>query len=55
MAAERPNRLVGEKSPYLRQQGHKSVAWWPRDHAALRKAREKNKAIVLSIGYPASI
>ncbi len=46
-----PNRLVAEKSPYLRQHADNPVAWLPWGDEALAKARTEGKPIFLSIGY----
>ncbi len=46
-----PNRLAGEKSPYLLQHAHNPVDWFPWGPAAFEKARRENKPIFLSIGY----
>jgi len=48
---ERPNRLIGEKSPYLLQHAFNPVDWHPWGEEAFRKAEEQNKPIFLSIGY----
>jgi uncharacterized protein YyaL (SSP411 family) len=45
------NRLVREKSPYLRQHAHNPVDWYPWGEEAFKKARDENKPIFLSIGY----
>lgn len=47
------NRLVHETSPYLLQHAHNPVDWYPWDEEALRRAREENRPILLSIGYSA--
>ncbi len=47
------NRLAGESSPYLLQHANNPVDWYPWGEEALRKAREENKPIFLSIGYAA--
>ncbi|MCI0397983.1 MAG: thioredoxin domain-containing protein [Chloroflexi bacterium] len=47
------NRLANETSPYLLQHAGNPVAWYPWGEEALRKAREENKPILLSIGYAA--
>ena len=47
------NRLAGATSPYLLQHAHNPVDWWPWGPEALAEAREKNKPILLSIGYAA--
>ncbi|SFP48076.1 thioredoxin domain-containing protein [Pseudomonas borbori] len=47
------NRLSGESSPYLRQHAENPVDWYPWGEAALRRAREEDKPILLSLGYAA--
>lgn len=49
----RKNRLALETSPYLLQHQHNPVQWYPWGADALRKAREENKPIFLSVGYSA--
>ncbi len=51
--ASKPNRLIGEQSPYLRQHAHNPVDWYPWGEKALAKAKAENKPILLSIGYSA--
>ncbi len=46
-----PNRLAGQKSPYLLQHAHNPVDWYPWGEEAFARARDENKAIFLSIGY----
>ena len=54
MGAQRaPNRLAGERSPYLRQHAHNPVDWHPWGAEALDRARREDKPILLSIGYSA--
>ncbi|MGQ9815233.1 MAG: thioredoxin domain-containing protein [Candidatus Roseilinea sp.] len=48
-----PNQLAHESSPYLLQHANNPVDWHPWGEEALRKAREENKPIFLSIGYAA--
>jgi uncharacterized protein len=48
-----PNRLINETSPYLLQHAHNPVDWFPWGDEALSKAKEENKAILVSIGYAA--
>jgi uncharacterized protein YyaL (SSP411 family) len=48
-----PNRLVHETSPYLRQHAHNPVDWYPWGEEALRRAKELDRPIFLSIGYSA--
>ncbi|MGH7474519.1 MAG: DUF255 domain-containing protein, partial [Candidatus Methylomirabilales bacterium] len=45
------NRLIGETSPYLLQHAHNPVDWYPWGEEALRRAKEENRPILLSIGY----
>jgi uncharacterized protein len=47
----RPNRLIREKSPYLRQHAYNPVDWYPWGDEAFARARRENKPIFLSIGY----
>jgi uncharacterized protein YyaL (SSP411 family) len=47
------NALIRETSPYLRQHAHNPVQWFPWSQEALRKAKEEDKPILLSIGYAA--
>jgi uncharacterized protein YyaL (SSP411 family) len=47
------NALAGETSPYLLQHAHNPVNWYPWSEEALRRAREEDKPILLSIGYSA--
>ncbi len=48
-----PNRLVHETSPYLLQHAYNPVDWYPWGPEALQVAKEKNRPILLSIGYSA--
>ncbi len=48
-----PNRLANESSPYLLQHANNPVDWYPWGEEALRRAKEENKPIFLSIGYAA--
>jgi len=48
-----PNRLSTETSPYLIQHSDDPVNWYPWGEEALRKSRELDKPILLSIGYSA--
>jgi uncharacterized protein YyaL (SSP411 family) len=47
------NRLINETSPYLLQHAHNPVDWYPWGEEALRKARDEDKPILLSVGYSA--
>jgi uncharacterized protein YyaL (SSP411 family) len=46
-----PNRLAGERSPYLLQHADNPVEWYPWGQEAFDRARELDKPIFLSIGY----
>lgn len=48
-----PNHLINELSPYLLQHVNNPVDWHPWGEEALKKARDENKPIFLSIGYAA--
>ncbi len=45
------NRLIKESSPYLQQHAYNPVDWHPWGEEALNKAKEKDKPILVSIGY----
>lgn len=45
------NRLINEKSPYLKQHAENPVDWYPWGQEALTRAKIENKPIFLSIGY----
>src|SRR3954470_21112242 len=47
------NRLANETSPYLLQHKDNPVDWHPWGDEALARAREKDRPILLSIGYSA--
>jgi uncharacterized protein len=47
------NHLINETSPYLLQHAHNPVDWYPWGEAALSRARDEKKPILLSIGYSA--
>lgn len=48
-----PNRLIHESSPYLKQHAHNPVDWYPWGEEALKRSRELDRPIFLSIGYSA--
>lgn len=50
---KRKNHLQDETSPYLLQHVYNPVDWYPWNAAAIAKARQENKPILLSIGYSA--
>ncbi|GAB4302929.1 MAG: thioredoxin domain-containing protein [Myxococcota bacterium] len=45
------NRLKNEKSLYLRQHAHNPLDWYPWGDEALKRAKNEQKPIFLSIGY----
>ncbi len=45
------NNLINETSPYLLQHAHNPVQWHGWNDDALKKAKEQDKPIFLSIGY----
>jgi len=47
------NALVNESSPYLLQHAHNPVNWNPWGEAALAKAKEEDKLLIISVGYAA--
>ncbi len=47
------NRLANETSPYLLQHKDNPVDWYPWGEEALKKAREEDRPILLSVGYSA--
>jgi len=47
------NRLAQETSPYLLQHAENPVDWYPWGDEALRRARDEDKPILLSVGYAA--
>jgi uncharacterized protein YyaL (SSP411 family) len=48
-----PNRLADETSPYLLQHRDNPVDWYAWGPEALRRAREEDRPILLSVGYSA--
>lgn len=49
--SRKPNRLIHESSPYLRQHAWNPVDWYPWGQQALDRARREERPIFLSIGY----
>ena len=46
-----PNNLINETSPYLLQHKDNPVEWFSWNEDSLKKAKDENKPIFLSIGY----
>ncbi len=53
MVAGKANHLIDETSPYLLQHAYNPVDWYPWGDEALRRARELDRPIFLSVGYSA--
>ena len=51
MSGKTANRLINEKSPYLRQHAHNPVSWYPWGDEAFREAGRTDRPVFLSIGY----
>ena len=47
------NYLTDQTSPYLLQHADNPVEWYPWCEAALQRAKDEKKPILLSIGYSA--
>ncbi len=52
-AGEHTNKLIDESSPYLLQHAHNPVDWYPWGEEAMKKAKEEDKLMIISIGYAA--
>ena len=48
---KKTNRLINEKSLYLRQHGYNPVDWFPWGEEAFKEAQKENKPLFISIGY----
>lgn len=46
-----PNKLIGSSSPYLLQHAHNPVDWQTWGDEAWSEAKEKNRLVLISIGY----
>lgn len=53
MKHKHTNSLVNETSPYLLQHAHNPVDWNAWNDEVLKKAKDENKLILISIGYAA--
>jgi uncharacterized protein len=51
--SDHTNALANETSPYLLQHAHNPVDWFPWSPEALKRAKDEDKPILLSIGYSA--
>lgn len=50
-SASKGNKLMNSSSPYLLQHAYNPVNWYPWEDEALKKAKEEDKPIIVSIGY----
>lgn len=50
---KKPNALLGQNSPYLKQHLYNPVEWYPWGEDALQKARSEDKPLLVSVGYSA--
>jgi uncharacterized protein len=48
-----PNQLIHSSSPYLKQHAYNPVQWHPWGPETLKKARDEDKPMIISIGYSA--
>ncbi len=53
MDTDRPNRLAGQASPYLRRHGGHPVDWYPWGDEAFELARRLDRPVFVSVGYAA--
>ena len=51
MSGKTANRLIQERSPYLRQHAHNPVSWFPWSEEAFQEAGRTDRPVFLSIGY----
>ena len=51
IGVKKANRLINATSPYLQQHAYNPVDWFEWGEAALTKAKQENKPILVSIGY----
>jgi len=47
------NSLINETSPYLLQHAHNPVNWYAWNDETLKKAKDENKLLLISVGYAA--
>lgn len=52
-ASRKPNQLIHETSPYLLQHAYNPVSWRAWNQETLKEASERDKPIIVSIGYSA--
>ncbi|WAC40842.1 thioredoxin domain-containing protein [Pedobacter sp. SL55] len=50
---QEPNSLIHASSPYLLQHAYNPVEWYEWSETSLKKAKDENKLIIVSVGYSA--
>jgi len=50
---QQSNSLIHASSPYLLQHAHNPVEWYEWNETSLKKAKDENKLIIVSVGYSA--
>ena len=53
MTHKHTNELINETSPYLLQHAHNPIHWKAWNDNTLAEAKEKNRLIIISVGYAA--
>tara|TARA_R110002074_G_scaffold44775_1_gene116352 strand:+ start:21346 stop:23379 length:2034 start_codon:yes stop_codon:yes gene_type:complete len=53
MTLKHTNELINETSPYLLQHAHNPIHWKAWNDSALAEAKDKNRLIIISVGYAA--
>jgi uncharacterized protein len=50
---QEPNSLIHASSPYLLQHAYNPVQWYEWNEISLKKAKDENKLLIVSVGYSA--
>ncbi len=50
---QEPNSLIHASSPYLLQHAYNPVKWYEWNETSLKKAKDENKLLIISVGYSA--
>ncbi|WP_199119511.1 thioredoxin domain-containing protein [Pedobacter sp. ASV28] len=50
---QEPNSLIHASSPYLLQHAYNPVQWYEWNETSLKKAKDENKLLIVSVGYSA--
>ena len=53
MTLKHTNKLINETSPYLLQHAHNPIHWKAWNDSTLAEAKDKNRLIIISVGYAA--